>query len=189
MFFDSGNSRWLLDFDNAVGGYDDKFRIFGRNTSIVNILIMKSNTARTTGVWYHVLVAFNLATGTGYFYINDADDKAAGATLTNDIIDKTCGNFFVAADWTGGTKVNASVADFWYSDTFLDISNAAVRAKFISGGKAVDLGADGTKPGATPIAFFHHTTGAAATDFATNIGTGGNMTITGTLTETTGPNG
>ncbi len=78
-------------------------------------------------------------------------------------------------------------ADFWVaSGQYLDITTAPNIAKFISGGKPVDLGADGSTPtGTAPPIFLRRAPSAAASTFATNLGTGGTFSI-GSGTTTTG---
>ena len=65
----------------------------------------------------------------------------------------------------------------------LDFSIVSNRRKFLSaGGKPVFLGADGSLPtGTAPIIYQHLDDGEAVANFATNRGTGGDFTITGTL--------
>ncbi|AMX93626.1 MULTISPECIES: hypothetical protein [Mesorhizobium] len=78
------------------------------------------------------------------------------------------------------TFYSGGMAEFWWAPgQFVDFSDSEVRAKFMSAGKPVDLGADGSTPTGTAPAVF--LSGDAAT-FGTNKGTGGVLTPTGTLT-------
>jgi hypothetical protein len=48
----------------------------------------------------------------------------------------------------GSQYVNGCISEFWFDvDSYVDWSDAAVRAKFYNAGMPVDLGSDGTKPG------------------------------------------
>ena len=112
----------------------------------------------------------------------------ATTTFTNDTIDYTRGNWEVGSDSGGAQKANADFADLWFDASYLDITAAANRRKFIDGsGRPVNLGVDGSVPtGAAPLLYCSLLTNSVAGDFATNRGTGGNMTVTGTLELATG---
>lgn len=150
-------------------------------------ILAYSNTAYTVASgWVHVLAAWDLATSTFQLYINDVSDLAASPTLLNANIDYTRLDHAIgSSDGGAGSRVNGDIADFYinFAET-LDISVAGNRSKFRSGTKPVDLGSTCSTPtGTASIICLKHVTGAAATDFATNRGTGGDFTITGTLTE------
>jgi len=153
------------------------FRLAGRNASNTLILNVLSNTTYTaSSSWIHILASWNLATPEAYLYINNADDEAAGSTETDDTIDYTHSEWAVGATDSGTFKFDGCISELWFEDTFIDITQASNRAKFISGGKPVNLGADGSIPtGASPLIY------APDGDPSTNAGTGGNFTITGTL--------
>lgn len=161
----------------------DKFNILGQNAATTIILNMNSNTARPAGAaWLHFLIAWNLATAVGQLYVNDASDLAAGATLTNDTIDYTGTDFGIGATLTGGNKYNGDVAELYINvATTLDISVADNRRKFISPDlKPVYLGGNGQIPtGTAPIVYLQ----GPALEFPTNLGGGGNFTVTGALTD------
>jgi hypothetical protein len=168
----------------------NKILFRGQTVAGANILVLTSTTSIVAASgWTHVLASWNLATPEAYLYINGTDDEAAGSTETNATIERTVANHSVGDDVGGSGLLNADIADLWISWEYVDITQAANRAKFISAsGKPVDLGADGSVPtGTAPIMYFRHVTGAAATDFATNLGGGGNFSITGALVEATGP--
>jgi len=157
---------------------DDKFYIICRKTDLTNIMLVASNTTYTTADgWIHVLASWNLATPEAHLFINNINDEAAGSTETDDTIDYTAADWFIGANNAGAAKLNGCLSEFYLNTAeFLDISNAANRAKFISGGKPVDLGADGSTPtGTAPIIY------ASDGDPSTNAGGGGNFSITGAL--------
>lgn len=157
-------------------------RVNGYSAGVSLILQLISATTISASGWHHLLTSWNLATGTGYMYIDDAADLAGSPTLTNDTIDYANANFAIGATPGGSFLFNGYLAEVWMSRTFIDISVVANRRFFVTAAlKPVDLGVDGSNPGVTPIVYQSIRSGGAATDFATNLGTGGNFTITGTL--------
>lgn len=162
-------------------------RIDARNGSGTMILSMETSTTYlASSTWLNLLASWDLAAGTGHLYINDVDRKAAGSTLTNDTIDYTLANWEVGAATGNGDEIfDGCLADVWFAPgTYVDLSALANRRKFItSTGKPVIIGADGSTPtGSAPIELHHLDDGEAVANFAVNRGTGGNFTITGTLT-------
>lgn len=168
----------------------NKFVVTGVNSAAATILLLTSNSSySTSAVWVHVLASWDLAATTGYLYINNTSDLAGGPTLTNDTIDyvTASANWAVGADTDGTDKMFATIADIWFSTTYLDISNSANRAKFIDQTtlRPVPLGAKGELPtGSQPLLYL----GRDYSNFQTNLGSGGAFTVTGTLTRgTTSP--
>ena len=146
---------------------------------------MASVSALTAGApWRHALASWNRGSATPQLYIDDVSDVTIAANGTGPFT-YTQANWGVGADTAGpgGSKFNGCFAEFYLAlGQYLDFSTSANRAKFRSGGKPVNLGGDGSVPtGTAPTAYFSILNGGAAADFATNRGTGGNMTITGTL--------
>jgi hypothetical protein len=135
-----------------------------------------------SSTWRHVLTSANLATGQAWLYLDGVADGTVSATTGT--ADFTKSNHIIGAYFDGSLKLNADLADLYINRAAsFDPSNAANLAKFISGGLPVNLGADGSLPsGTAPIGFFRLVPGDAASTFATNKGTGGGMTVTGTLT-------
>lgn len=83
------------------------------------------------------------------------------------------------------TPLTGYLADYWIgAGQLIDFSVMANRRKFISAsGKPVNLGADGSIPtGTAPAVFLRRAPSGAAATFANNLGTGGDFTITGSLT-------
>jgi len=143
-----------------------------------NDLVIQSNTAYTAdSTWHHVLWAFDVATGTTQMYIDGSDDEAAGSTAVNDTLDFATASHVIGGETDGSDLVDADIAEFWmdFGET-LDISSATNRAKFRdANGRPVNLGDDGSFPlGSQPIVYFSSLPGAAAANFAINLGSGGN---------------
>jgi hypothetical protein len=163
------------------------FDLQARNAADTRILrLLSSNTYTAGATWRNILASWDLGTaGARWLYVTDVDDTSV-ATFTNDTIAYTTPtNWAVGADTGGSGKLNACLAEFYLNTAeSLDLSVTANRRKFIGAtGKAINLGVDGSTPtGTAPIAYFHLAAAETPADFATNRGTGGNFTITGTLT-------
>jgi hypothetical protein len=118
-----------------------------------------------------------------HLYINDVDDENV-LTFTDDTLDYTGGDWSVGARPSGNLKFDGCLSEFYFAPgQYLDFSLVANRRKFISPtGKPVQLGLTGSLPtGTAPLMYHHLDDGEAVANFATNRGTGGNFTITGTL--------
>lgn len=161
----------------------NKIFIEAYNTVPSQILKLVSATAYTAGpLWRHVIASWDLAAGLGYLYVNNASDLAASPVLTNSTIDYTHTNWCVGADISSSytNKLNGSIVDLWFNTTYLDISQASNRAKFIDQTtlRPVPLGAKGELPtGSQPLLYL----GRDYANFQTNLGSGGNFTVTGAL--------
>lgn len=167
--------------DNLIG-------IGAENSINTEILLLLSDTAYTaSATWLHILASWNLATAAAHLYISDVEDLAAGPTLTDDTIDYT------VADWAVGVSMDGCLAEVYFAPgQYLDFSVVTNRRKFVSSAlKPVYLGTDGSLPtGTAPIVYFHLADAEAVANFATNRGTGGDFSITGTLaTGSTSPSG
>lgn len=165
----------------------DQFEIIGQNSTPTNILRGLSSSAYTAdgSTWYHLAISWNLAVaGSGRFYINGAS-AGSFVTYTDDTINYAGStNWSVGGATNGAALFNGCIADVWFAPgVYLDFSNAYYLYKFRSrSGKPVALGSGGALPtGTQPICYFHIGDGEAVANFANNLGTGGNYSITGTL--------
>lgn len=165
----------------------NRIQILLRDATVTTALSINTATAHTAvSGWHHYLAVWDLAAGTSSFYVDGADDQNA-VTNANAAVDWTKTDHFLGAADGGLSRYNGSIAE-WYLNTAQTLSIAAALPKFYSGGRPVDLGATCQLPtGTAPIQCFKHVTGAAATDFGTNLGTGGGDTITGAYVQATGP--
>lgn len=180
-----GGLQHIIATNTAAG---TSSRVFRNTTNTVNfsfrnaadtiILGMNSSTTYTaSATWLHILASWDLAAGVSHLFISDADVEAGGSITTDDTIDYTEGNFAVGSLTGGGSKLNGCLSELFFHTTYIDISTAANRRKFISpSGKPVFLGADGSIPlGAQPLLY------APNGNPSTNRGSGGNFAITGSL--------
>lgn len=156
-----------------------------------NTAFESSNSYTASSGWVHVLAAWQTDFTAGnkilQLYINDTSDIANIIDADGSInVDYTQSNWSVGAASDGTLKLNGCLAEHYFgAGQSLDLSVTANRRKFIDAtGAPVDLGSDGSIPtGVAPLIYQSYRSGGAVADFATNRGSGGNFTITGTLTE------
>jgi hypothetical protein len=68
----------------------------------------------------------------------------------------TASGQLIGGSAAGANLLSGDLFDYWEAHGFIDISVEANRRKFINSiGDPVDLGADGSNPGVTPIVFLH----------------------------------
>lgn len=189
-----GSSRMILGNDTIVNsrfslilGTTNLVQILGIGTDVATKLSIRTAGAYTAGAaWLHVLASWNLATaGARAIYVNDTLDFSE-ITFTDADIDYTPTSNLesVGADAIGNNKFSGCIAELYFAPgQYLDFSLVHNRRKFISAsGKPVHLGTTGALPtGTAPIAYLHLDNAEAVANFATNRGTGGNFSITGTL--------
>ena len=166
----------------------NKFNFVGSNTVPALIFFLASNTAIAVDstTWRHVVASWDLLNGTAHVYVDDAEDKAAGGTFTNDNIDYTATDWGVGAyPVDGSNKWDGPLAEFYFAQEFLDFSVTANRRKFIdANGFPVDLGPSGYKPtGTAPIIYMR----TQFNNAGLNSGTGGDFTINGSPAYSVGP--
>lgn len=183
IVFSSNDNVQIRYLGSASGGV---IRITLLGTQNQQVVLIQNVTRITVASgWNHVLCSWNASTTTGHMYINDVND-ADSSSLVNNPVDYTENDFVFGANTGFADKMEADISDFYFNSAeFIDLSVTANRRKFISADvKPVFLGADGSLPtGTAPILFLSLAQGGAVSSFATNKGTGGGMTITGTLTE------
>lgn len=163
--------------------------ISGKNGTGTQILAMNStNTFLAGSGWKNLLAMWDLAVGASAcgMWVQDVSQTLDTPVFTNDNIGYTDGGSPSIGAFSNGTsKANADFADVYIGyGQWLDFNLIHNRRKFISAsGKPVHLGTDGSFPtGIAPICYVHLNDGEAVANFATNRGTGGDFTITGTLT-------
>lgn len=161
------------------------FAVVGENAASTIILDLRTTATFVAGAtWRHLLASWDLASaGASHLYINDVSDKNE-LVFTNDTIDYTLGDFGVGAGTAGGAKTNGCLAEVYFAPgQYLNFADSSNRRKFITvEGYPANLGSDGATPtGTAPAVYLHLDDAEAVANFATNRGSGGNFTITGTL--------
>jgi len=162
------------------GGLGNAIRILGRNTIgdiRVDLRSLSGTVAEASG-WVHVLCSWDTSNSANkYLYINNTASLSVGDFITDAIVDfSEPSQWYFPAGNGGGGPLKGSICEFYFTTpaSFFDISNSANRAKFISGGKPVNLGADGSTPtGTQPLIYFHND----YTSFGTQQGSGGNFSL------------
>ena len=169
---------WAADNTFVIEFYD--------NAGAVAVNMATTSTFTASATWFHILASWNSTAGSQvtHLYVNDVSDKASESFGANNIKYAT-GDWGIGARPDGAGKLNSCLSEFYFAPgQFLDFSTESNRRKFITAVlKPAYLGADGSLPtGTAPIAYQRISAGAAVTTFATNLGGGGDFTITGTLT-------
>ena len=188
-----GAIRSLLSAATTLAGADfrfelsisaaNKFQVAGRNSAGTLILNLLSSAHTAGASWLHILMSWDMGNAASHLYVNDVSDKTS-STFTDDTIDYTWADCAVGARPDGSVKLDGCLAELYLAPgQYLDFSNVYNRRKFISAsGKPVHLGTTGALPtGTAPLVYQHLDDAEAVADFATNRGTGGDFTITGTL--------
>ncbi len=193
-----GVNHFLLSSMDAVNGNanirtqidittDDRFQVVGRSgpgvgVGTIQLLVQSSaDVLDAADGWVHCLFSCDLTdTAKRHMYINDVSDLAVITTYNNATLDLATADWGVGGRPGGNNKMNGDVADLWFDDVYIDFSTEANRRKFIdSRKKPVFLGTDGSGPtGTAPSLFLSGATSA----WHTNDGSGGGLTLTGTLT-------
>lgn len=162
----------------------NQIEIRGDSTAPATVLSIHSSAITDTASWHHCAFSIDLANSSNrHLYIDGVSDLTV-TTYTNTNIEFTTTEHTLGADGSDTSKLNANLADFWMNNTYLDLSVAANRAKFrTSAGKPEYVGDSGALvTGTAPLIFCSKISRNSAADFASNKGTGGGFTITGTLT-------
>ena len=159
------------------------------NTGTVIAMFLSTTTFTADSTWHNLLVSVDLTdTGKRHIYVDGVSVSGSWTTYTNSTIDFTTINHSVGALSSGGFKAGISLSQLWMDfGVYIDFSSESNRDKFYVSGKAPDLGADGSEPaGSSPILYAPNGDPSTSTDDG-NEGTGGNYTMSGAVTDVTGP--
>jgi hypothetical protein len=136
---------------------------------------------------YHLMIVFNMSNGVAADRIKIYFDGVRQAVSTstamqNDNIDFTNTGFAIGANYnasTGSQKTTFELGQFYLAEQYLDMDDAANLAKIYP---AIDLGSDASSvTGTTPLIYLNNPTAT----FQNNLGSGGNFTENGALTDGT----
>jgi len=136
------------------------------------------NGFTSAGGWRHIIIsADHRDTGKRWVYVNGTNCNGTWTTYLDELYDLT-GNPIIRIPGNTTASIEGKLSEPWISLEYIDLSSDI--AKFISGGKPVDLGADGSTPtGNQPIVYFHD----PYDSFESNSGYGGDGTVTGILAD------
>lgn len=190
---------FILTNDPAAGfGFDASNTIFDHNNPTLNppgINVDQSVSAAPVGSWFNFLLAWDTTNDPALYaaYINDVPISFDSiiANQGNGKVTYSLAINYTVGVYNGGAPAAPSIlgygADMFFSAHAPGIVQndstilTADRRKFISAsGKPVDLTA--AIAAYNPQMVLRRAPTAAASTFGTNLGTGGNFTITGTLT-------
>lgn len=168
---------------------DGRVSIFGYESGGANVRLAARTSALdaiTVDEWNHVLIAFDLTNSSNRgFYINgEAVTVSPWITYTNAVIayeqlPANTNAIGANAHQSYSVKLNGDLADVYFDTVYQDITDSAVREKFIRNGRPVKRDSDGGYLGANiPKVWLSGRTD----DWHTNKGTGGGFTENGTLT-------
>jgi len=130
----------------------------------------ESDTFLDDGLYHHIFAAYN-STGVGYLYIDGVQITHSIVANGGSISFANANRNAIGALWNGSLSSNkfiGSIAEIWCTNEYLD--PATYLAAFISDGKPVNLGVDGSAPGITPKLYFSVREGDTVNDFALNRG-------------------
>lgn len=178
----NSNARVSIDWNNSPS---TELSIALKNSAGTTVLVMITTAGSGAGAtWHHFLASWDLAASATHLYLDGVSDLSILSGPVDSAVDYTDTDWAIAATVLGGLKYSGCLTEMYFAPgQYLDFSLVANRRKFISAsGKPVHLGATGSLPTGTAPLLYHHIDNAeAVANFATNRGTGGNFTITGTL--------
>ena len=165
---------------------DDKIRFYCANSGSGVVLDMQTTSAFTSASgWLHVVASWDLSTaGRRKIYVNGVDETTETTFSVGGTIDYAGANpTKFGADHDNALKLAGDISEFYFTipASYYDLSSSSNRDKFYNSGtgKPVDLGSDGSTPtGTQPLTYLKNPFGT----FQNNAGSGGNWTVTGTLT-------
>lgn len=167
--FNSGDTTFQVVFT------DTRIRIIGKIFSGVKY---EAYTTYTLSQWNHVIFAWDLSAGVNQTAVNGSQTTPTDTTTLDSDLDYS-ENYSVFAINNGSSKSDSSLAELYFNPVeTLDLSVQANIDKFISGGKPIDLGSDGSTPTGTQPAIYLKNPLAT---WQNNLGSLGNFTEVGTL--------
>jgi len=174
----SGQNRFYITNDS-----NGKLTVLGRNSNNNNILVgqITGSLSLPYNTWIHILVSVDLANPSSRaIYINDTSQTVSWSTYTDQAIDFTNPEHYIATEDDLTNKLDGRLAGVYLDYTYRDLSVEANRRDFID--------ADGRY--VTPP-----TSGIISVpmddpeDPGRNDGTGGDFTLNGTIAQAgRGPN-
>ena len=174
IYFGTPNGDFQIVFQDT-----NKLNIRGFTSGFSKILeVYSTGTQVVADGWVHWYLAVDLSATTVDLYRNGVDDSPDEDTVTDSTMDLAESGAHIFANHSAGTIASGDLAEFWMHTNYYDAATYA--SSFVTGGKPVDLGADGSTPTSVqPLFYYHLDVDEAAANFFTNAGTGGNPTATG----------
>jgi hypothetical protein len=177
------------------GANDQKMALVFEDEDSFDFHRMVGPDATPQDVWIHYLIAFRGVARNGHqnevaVYRNRT---LLAMVYDHDVFSLTPTfngkSFYVGSDGSN-SAATFDMAEYWLhlGEDFMEADGTISGAnldKFITADlKPVDLGADGSTPfGTAPVVYCHRSSADPAASFATNLGTGGVLTLAGVLTD------
>lgn len=183
----NSSARFAVTLANNVvsaNNYGLYVQILGKDGTGANVLVLKTNTSTviTKNNWIHILSSWDLSNSSKrHLYITNVASINAVTYTANANVTHNVAFTGVAGDQRGAGFFSGDMAELWYNDSYIDLSNVTNRQKFISTQLLpVDLGANGSAPtGTRPIQYLRF----AGTNFANSASEiTNNLSISGTIT-------
>lgn len=149
------------------------------------------NVSFVSGRNYVVVMTIDLSdVAKRCIYVNGVAASVTYTTYTNDTIPFDSNRIYVSRSTFGTDYVNGRLSNVFFDTKYIDLSQPANLAKFVTGtgidAKPADLGANGEKPFGTPPLIYLPMYGNNA---GKNYGTGGDFTVnSGPFLGVRGPN-
>ena len=158
--------------------------LWSPNGASIAFGVSSSPTSYTTADgWIHILFSWDTSIGPNreQLFVNGISVGDTGGASNSVDIDYTMPDWSIGGAISGSNKFPGDIAEFYFNTvTSLDLDTSTNIEKFIFDGKPVDLGANGQTPtGSSPTIYLK---GGGAT-FNTNLGSGGDFTVNGSLTD------
>lgn len=164
--YTSGNSNTDIKFavslaNNVISSnnFGNYVKIVGRNLNGNTVLDLRSNTSGTLrpNDWVHIISSWDLVNGNSHVYISNVASKNVVTFTASGVINHNVAFTSVGAKFLGSNRYDGAMAELWYDDTYIDLSNVTNRSKFISSHFIpVNLGPTGNTPtGTAPIQYLN----------------------------------
>lgn len=157
-----------------------------KNSSGTVVLGFYSTTGQVTAAngWHHVIISFDLGTASRWaIYIDGVDRSDTATTFTvGETVNWSASTLNLFCNNTAN-RFYGYITEFYTTNpaSWFDLSVGSNLLKFrTAGGKPENLGANGSTPTSVqPLIYLHND----YTAFETNLGSGGNFTVTGALSD------
>lgn len=178
----TASGSWRFVFSHTG---DASWSIFAKNSSDTTILYASVNTTITIGDQYVILISADLTNSSNRaFYINGVSQTVSWYTYTNSNIDfsNMDSNVIGAAATDFSAKIDGCMGNLYLTNEYVDFTDESNRLKFVDAfGYPIELDQaieDGDIP--NPLVYMKFDDPDA---LGTNLGTGGDFTVNGTVTQ------
>lgn len=181
--FDAAGSPHIINLNEDSNEFvirisaGSQIQVIGHNSAGTIIFNAHTSAILSPGAtWHNLLVSVNLATAAANMWLDGASNITV-VTNTNDTLAWVGPLNYIGDAADSGNSSAWSEAEIWWDNSFIDFSVSDNRLLFRNAsGFPVSLGSTGQTPtGSSPKIYLK----SAAASVATNSGTGGNFTLSG----------